>query len=82
MVLQVEIAGYGSLPTVGASPQPQRRAAYIIACVAALAMVSCVGIAVAGYDQVGSKLNERLLSTLLHSNLLSHQAGPEHRGPP
>jgi len=51
--LQVEIAGYGSLPTVGASPQPQRRAAYIIACVAALAMVACVGIAVAGYDQVG-----------------------------
>jgi len=47
----VEIAGYGSLPTVGASPQPQRRAAYIIACVAALAMVACVGIAVAGYDQ-------------------------------
>lgn len=51
--LQVAIAGYGSLPAVGSAPQPQRRAAMIIASVAALAMVACVGIAVAGYDQVG-----------------------------
>jgi len=47
----VAIAGYGSLPAVGAAPQPQRRAAFLIASLAALAMVACVGIAVAGYDQ-------------------------------
>ena len=53
---QVAIAGYGSLPAVGAAPQPQRRAAFLIASLAALAMVACVGIAVAGYDQVGSRM--------------------------
>lgn len=49
---QVAIAGYGSLPAAGAAPQPQRRAAFLIASLAALAAVACVGIAVTGYDQV------------------------------
>jgi hypothetical protein len=49
---QVAIAGYGSLPEAAASPQPQRRAAFLIASLAALAMVACVGAAVVNYDQV------------------------------
>jgi hypothetical protein len=47
----VAIAGYGSLPEAAASPQPQRRAAFLIASLAALAMVACVGVAVVNYDQ-------------------------------
>lgn len=53
--VQVAIAGYGSLPAPdGAAPAP-RRAAFLVASLAALAMVACVGIAVAGYDQVGCR---------------------------
>jgi hypothetical protein len=50
----VAIAGYGSLPEAAASPHPQRRAAFLIASLAALAMVACVGVAVVNYDQVGA----------------------------
>jgi len=49
--VQVAIAGYGSLPAPdGAAPAP-RRAAFLVASLSALAMVACIGIAVAGYDQ-------------------------------
>ena len=54
MCVQVAIAGYGSLPAVGSAAPAPRRVAFVIASLAALAIVACVGIAVAGYDQVGS----------------------------